>query len=304
MNCSMLRQESGFCIEKLFLCMKLNIRKWRSTPRVPVLAAAIVAFGFWTTGGVSQVAEQMGLRVSPWLLPHIFANPLMMSLFGFFTLFFYSDAPFVDSHTPFVVVRAGRKNWIAGQLLYLFVSSVLYTLFWYGATLVPVLPRLTVSPDWGEMIGMLADGSAYTVAAENGITLGYYVNAELCDILTGLQATGLALLLMWLVSLFLATLMFCLNLIARHNAGVVAAGIFSYLPVFAASYFVLMIWGGRLYYISPVSWCSLYSLDISGRGTVPGIGYAVAVLLFLSISMMVLSAKWYCSADFSVEEHD
>lgn len=302
MKHSMPSRENGFSVKLVFFCMKLNIRKWVSTPRIPVLCAAILAFGYGTTGGVEQVANRMGMRVSPWLLPHFFANPLMMCLFGFFTLFFYCNAPFFDRHSSFVMIRTGRNNWIWAQILYIIVSSVLYTLVWFLASLLPVLPRLSLTADWGDLLYRIADGTANQVADQYGISLTYYVSDGVCRTFTGPQATLLSLLLLWLVTLFIGMLVFCFNLISGYNLGVIATGVVSFMALFVSSPLVLMFLGEKPYYISPVSWCSLYSLDFAGTGRMPGVGFAIIVLIFLSVCFICVSVQWFRRMDVSLEE--
>lgn len=114
------------------------------------------------------------ISASPWMFPHLFSNPLMISLFGFFTLFFYCDAPFLDDMSTFSLVRMGKRDWINGQLLYIVVSALLYTGYWFLCSVIWLLPKLCLTADWGDLITGIADGSVVSLAAEREIVMTFY----------------------------------------------------------------------------------------------------------------------------------
>ena len=286
MNSLTLSMENGYNIKVLSLCLRMSFRKWFLSPRIPVFFLFILSFGFWTSGGVASLAAAMGEGVSPWLLPHYFANPLMMSLFGFLVTFLFNDAPFYDSHTGFVLIRSGRKNWILAQILYVIIASFLNALCWLLASLLPLIGKLQLTGDWGKVILSLANGQADAVAAEQNIVLAIFPDIRICTQHGGLQATLLSFLLLWFVAAFLGFVIFCLNYFLGNNWGVIFSGLLSFLAFFSTSYFVYFFFGAKLLYFSPVNWCSLYSLFCSGNEGAPSL-FFVFLILSVGSGMMI-----------------
>lgn len=85
-------------------------------------------------------------------------------------LLLFCDAPFIDSEQPYIVLRSGRKKWVAGQIAYIAISSALFTLFLYLLTLLLLLPWLEFSTEWGKAIGTLAQT---TTGYDLGITITF-----------------------------------------------------------------------------------------------------------------------------------
>ena len=60
-----------------------------------------------------------------------------------------SDAPFRSRQQQFVLQRVGKRIWAAGQLLYLFLACLVFTLLLWVLTWIFLLPRL----EWGMGLG-------------------------------------------------------------------------------------------------------------------------------------------------------
>ncbi len=53
---------------------------------------------------------------------------LSFSILGIMILF--CDAPFINAGTSFLLIRSSRKNWVVGQIIYIFIASLIYYLFY------------------------------------------------------------------------------------------------------------------------------------------------------------------------------
>ena len=298
MKCSTPSMENGYNIKVILLCLRMSFRKWFLSLRIPMLFLLIISFGYWTSGDVSSVAKIMGERVAPWLLPHYFANPLMMTLFGFLVTFLFNDAPFYDNHTAFVLIRSGRKNWIVAQILYVIVAAFLNAVCWFLASILPVLGRVQFTSDWGKVLLSIASGQGQAIAAQHGVVLNFYVDANVCKVYSGLETTLLAFLLLWLVGAFLGFLIFAFNFFLKNNWGVIVSGFLSFLPVFSS---FLLIYGGELgskiFYVSPVGWCSLYSISLDGKMGYPSLPYVFSVLVIGSLIMAFVLGRQFRKKD-------
>ena len=289
--------KNGYNMKVIRLCLRTCFQKWFMSPRIPVLFLFVLSFGFWTRGGVASIAKIMDEPVSPWLLPHYFANPLMMSLFGFLVTFLFNDAPFYDHHTAFVLIRSGRKNWIVAKVLYVVIAAFLNALCWLVASLLPVLGRLQFTSDWGKVMISLANGQGASIAAEHDIPLAFFVSNQICDQYSGPEAMLLSFLLLWFVGVFLGFLIFCFNAWLGNNWGVIASGILSFLALFSTTYFIYWFFGNKLLYFSPVNWCSLYSLATGENISAPSLFHVFLVLSLCICGMIELIGKRFQKHD-------
>src|SRR5690625_3817274 len=123
------------------LCLGVNFRKWLVNPRIYALAVFIIAFLIYHQSGLSQFAGAHNQGVTPWVFPHL-TTPPVLHVFATFAIILFSDAPFEDKHMPFLMIRSGRRNWIIGQLIYILMASLIYTLFVFIISILALLPNL------------------------------------------------------------------------------------------------------------------------------------------------------------------
>ncbi len=114
-----------------------------------------ISAGMWTA--------QSGRGFSPSCLAH--RGPLSRCIWAFVLLL--SDAPFRSRQQQFVLQRVGKRIWAAGQLLYLFLACLVFTLLlWVLTWIFLFLPRLEWGWDWGPVL---------TTVAASGISPEYGV---------------------------------------------------------------------------------------------------------------------------------
>ncbi len=276
--------------KKVVLCACSNFRKWKFSARVYMVGLTVLIFGFWSVADISQYAASRGLGVTPWLLSGYYFMPTLLSVYGFLVIMLFSNAPFADSHAPFLVVRTGRLPWILGQILYIFLAAFLLVFLHFCMIILLCLPNVGFSSDWGTIIRSIAIDPS--LAGMSTIL----VNSEMVGAFTGPEATLLTMLLMWLVAVFLGAVVFAFNIISGKNTGIVIAGFFVFISFFS-NYMGQLVFGSWLQYIAPVNWCSLYGLSWNGNSTLPGIPYAISVLSIGSIVLFILSGVIYCKKD-------
>ena len=276
-------------------CASANFKKWPAMPQIWGIVGMVLVFSISNLSGVVELSVAAGVRIAPWILPHFFGMPVMLVVYGFLTTFLFSDAPFRDAFSQFLEVRVGKRNWIRGQVLYILEASAVYALFYLAVSVLAILPRIYVTSDWGELIRYLAyGGDAQAVEGSFDVVIsGISFYEGILEAFTPLEAMALSLLLIFLVSSFLGLLIFACQILAGRGAGVVAAGFFTFLSYFCC-YVGWMMFEGKLFFFSPVSWVSLGYLDIRGVGGGPDVVYAVAVLTAAILCLAELGVKVYC----------
>lgn len=125
----------------------------------------------------------------------------------------------------------------------------------------------------------------YTLAASNAgqvynVPLSFSYNIILAY--SPIAATAISMCLTWLVCSFIGVLILALNLFKRKSGVFIAAG-FILLEVIALNS------AFSTTYFSPVSWCSLACLNITGYSQYPSVVYAFSVLLASILGLALFS---------------
>lgn len=282
-----------------FLCARINFRKWIVTPRIWVLAVFLACFLAYNSSGLVQLASAMNSGVTPWVFPGLFLTPVMVSVFGCFTMLLFCDAPFLDRHTPFVEIRTGRKAWILGQLLYIILASLVYTVYVFLVSVLVLVPHLELSGDWGVLLRSLAADSS--LASQKGIALTVFADPVIVGQFSGPQATLIACAFFWLVAVLVGVLIFAFNIMVGKMSGLVAAG-----AVIALSYYSVYLAqasfhnGWIFHYVSPLNWCSISNLNWGGNTQVPSPVYALIFSLSAIILLSIFSVISFFRNDLPV----
>ncbi|WP_281890569.1 hypothetical protein [Paenibacillus sp. YYML68] len=286
-------------LKTIWLCAMINFSKWKVNPRIYTLAAIIVAFAIWVFSWIADYAAAVGVPVSPWVFPFFLTRPIMVSIFGCLTLLLFCDAPFTDSHTPFLMIRTSRRNWVLGQLLYIMMAAFVYTAFFVVASVVALIPHLQLTADWGAVLRTIAYNPSSL--SKYGITSLADVAGPAITLFSPVQAMFISFGLFALVSIFIGVLIFCFNIVLRRMSGLIVAGGFTVLSYFSI-YVGKMSYGNAPYYISPINWSSMIYLDFGYTGSMPSPIYAVTVLVGSIVLMSIVSVIVFCKQDVSILE--
>ena len=210
-----------------------------------------------------------------------FFNHLMIQL-GIVLMF--SNAPFKGGSAQFTVMRMGYGKWCAGQILYIFAASGIFTVSLFALTNIFVIGTAAYSLKWGKALSTL-------MASHSGV--GTWISERIKPQFTPLEALLNNMLLIFLLAVFLGLLIFFFSSVVGRSSGVIAAAavvLLGMYPEYAENI-------PRAVKISP---CSLTNLDFvtknSGMSFFPSLSYSYAVLsglviLFIAANIIVYSNK-------------
>ena len=192
----------------------------------------------------------------------------------------YTYIPFTDSNQLFVILRSGRRSWVTGQLLYVFMTSAVYYLFIFAATLLLSLPYSDWSTEWGKVINTIANTD---IAQNNG---AYFVEASslITTFFTPIQAVWFTFLLSVLSASVLGLIIFLLNI--TTNTRSIGIAVSASLTVLS-----FMVANGDLGYLlkfSPLSWNTLNNIDVGGKTSNPSFVYCIAVYITAIVILTAL----------------
>lgn len=287
-------------MKNIYFCTMMNFRKSTVDVKIYVLLALVITFNVSNLSDVYEYSRVVGVGVSPWIFPHLLINPMSVPIFGCFALLLFSSAPFVDRHKPFVVIRTGKTSWILGQLLYVFITSLLYTLLIYLITVISFIPFIEFTKDWGKVMRTLAVNP--NSAVSKGITLTSLINNNIISQFSAIEATLISLGLFFLVTLFIGMVIFSLNLMIGRMSGVITVSILIFISYFSIYVGVLTI-GYKTFYFSPLSWGTMQYIDWYSSGDSPSFTYAISFQIIVSIILGILSIIIYLKRDMITAEN-
>ena len=221
------------------------------------------------------LATQLELPVSIWCLPLLLTKSgnQMFLILGAVLLF--CDAPFLYDNSGWQIIRAGRKCWFWGNIGYMAVLSLIYTV---SVAVIPVLfeiPHISFKNEWGALLGSMAQTS---LANQYGLTsLSYQIMARYDP----MEAMGYVLLAVWLNTMLIGVVNYTANLLIRQGSGPVFCLFIGLTPVLldrALPPFVYIS-----YYLSPPAWLNLENYNWDGYGAAPAPGYIYGALIGLIV---------------------
>ncbi|MBQ7432882.1 MAG: hypothetical protein IJV50_05405 [Lachnospiraceae bacterium] len=269
-----------------------NLAEWRKNDRILVLLVLSALLICVYIGKLPVYAVVHHQKNTLFLLPLLFAdamnaNGLLKVLLFFGTIFLFCNAPFLDEHKYFLILRSHRSGWWLGEVLYVIAGSFCYMLELFVISTLIALPCASIGQGWGESI-MTAFDSPPDVYLQ--IVTGISLPPVLLLNTTPETAIWYTFLVSWLVMVLLGLLIYCINLYSGKSWPGVAVAVFLVLldPVLRytqTSYNMFDL------LLSPVSWSSIENVQkYSGVGmlTIP---YIVAAGLGLSALLIFLIAR-------------
>ncbi len=263
----------------------MHIRKMLEEPRVWMVFFLVFVQMYFKSAELREAAEKYGYGLNlVAFLPLIFGGKLgfsrILAMFG--VVFLFCNAPFMDDNQKFVFMRTKKKGWNRGTLFYIWLFSFFYIMLVWGSAIVPALPYIGLSDQWGTVIEKISiTGELSGLIVDDSMLVKYSV--------TG--AGMLEFTLLWLSSVFLGVLIYLAGLLFSGKAGIVTGSLFILLD--GISLCLPENLRVMLFYLSPISLQQIWCLDTNNSNYYPSPVYAVG---YLAAVCLVISAV--CSAVF------
>lgn len=259
----------------------INIKKWFTNPRIYILGLIMGLVLICYSYDYYKVSSEIGYGVNILgLFVSVYGGApgftRIMTLFGSVLLF--CDAPFMDENQQFVYLRLGRKRWVAGTIIYVFVASFIYTLYLILALALGVLPNIGISAEWGELFEVTSINSGVTKA---GITQKVLMDySVLTSFLYMFDAVFLSCVIIGLV-------MYIVALFAKKGECIlVGCGIIIIEGV--GLYFTENI-SNILFHVSPLSLMQIWCLDDgSGNSYYPDMNFGIVFYVVVTIVLLLI----------------
>ena len=213
----------------------------------------------------------------------------------------FADMPFISQATPYWLVRTKRKIWLAGQIIYVILATVIYNIFLAVMLGIMGAPFSFTGNVWSETAAMLGYGGGESITVpvsikNNGKLNSLYVRSNSVWTCT------------FIYSFYRSFSCLFLNLAAGNMAGVIGA--------FAVSLYGLLLnpdvfrklfhftesqeYRANVFcgWLSPLNQAT-FPMHSFGYDYLPGIGMSMFIFAILIIALIGLSAVRIKGYNFS-----
>lgn len=244
----------------------------------------IGSVNFWTPfilalAAVYEMAHPLGELCAKYSIPvnGFSAAFIWTERFTVFILFLgvfimFCDLPFKDNQQMFLLSRSGKRVWIFSQALYVIFMSFAYTAFIFVSFCAILIPNIAFDvKSWGKIMRSFA--ATNIGESVNKIKTTANVLEDFPPLEGFLYSFGTA----FGGAVVLGLIMLCLNMIVKHNSGIVVSGGLIFLFMFGYMGFGGFLW----YYFTPLCWCSINYADKHGISGYPDVSWIIAALCII-----------------------
>lgn len=230
------------------------------------------------TDTINKFSESVDIKVCPWIFPFLMQEKYIQFLFLAGAVLLFCDAPFVDGGSSYEIIRAGKKNWIVGKIIYMFSLSVIYTSGIVLITILLLIPHVTFQNSWGKVLGTLAQTNAAAVFGNAYIELDYGIMLKYHPVTAMLFSYILSFCVCFIVGLCVLVM----NLYFKKIPGALGGMAIALMSYFQNNFSDLYI----MSYVSPTSWLDIALWNREVTLSYPSVNYMIT---FLSMTIIVLS---------------
>jgi hypothetical protein len=256
----------------------------------------MVLFVYALIGDITGYAQELGVGIHPWIFPFLMRNGLVITplMLGFVLLI--ADAPFRNRHQQFILLRMGKRTWMGGQILYLLLLSITFTVLLFILSVACTIPETEFSTEWGSFLTTIAIGNLPGKYGSIDASYGVMKNATPIEV-TLWSATSLTLVC-FLLGL---TMMLC-NLWVKKGVGTALVSATVIMPLmtryFQSSGYIYRY----LTWITPMNWPDRSIMGHTGQN-LPSYAYGIYMPLILSLLLVIvaMSTVHRCNLDTDKE---
>ncbi len=210
-----------FRIRQMFSVAAYNFRSWRRNPRIVITFALAFILCFLLSDKVVRFAKEYKTTmqiVEAFVWTFEDGNSVLLS--SLLLILLFADMPFITTGTPLYLLRIDRKTWLAGQILYITITTSLYMVFILASTSLVCMSNSFIGNMWSATAAILGYSGA-------GHALLLPSEVKTMEMSTPYECMATILLLMLLYSLLMAFIMLIFNIRKGQRAGAVSVFIFS-----------------------------------------------------------------------------
>lgn len=289
----------GNGIRQIFTLTAINFRRWRSSPQIWLAFGLGFVACFLLTNKTVEFAASHG-TVMQIFEPFIwtFGDAKSILLISLCLLLLFADMPSLGAEVPLMLIRTTRRRWMAAQILYLVLATLIFTLFLLFASCILCSQYGFPANMWSETAAILS----YSAIGQH-ITVPTFV--KVLELTYPYACTLHIFLLMLGYSMTLSGLMFFGNLL-RRRLGMVLGILFSGFGLFLnpdiiSEWFQLSLYQSRTAnilfgWLSPLNHATYYMHNF-GYDNLPRLHHSY--LMFAGLSALLFFLAFWKSKRYA-----
>lgn len=200
-----------------------HIKAWKSSLRI--WAAFFLGLGICLKNGIQYLSFIHVMDSSVQIFePYIVIGSRIPFFMGILlgSLLLLSDAPFVNTLSQYEIIRIGRIKWLWGQITYIFISCILYSIMMLAFLCIVTVfySEPSLENTWSEGMNILAVKQPAFIVRKFAFSFAF---PEMIDALTPLKAVGETLVFNSLYMFFIGCVILVVNLMTKRCLGWVMA---------------------------------------------------------------------------------
>ena len=242
---------------------------------------------------ISKMTSEFKTPINGFSVSFLLSNKYVTFILFLGLFILLSDMPTRDEQQKYLLVRSGRIPWVLGQLVYVFIVTLIYLLFFFTSYFIVLSPYIAFDPfNWGKVVRSISGTNAYDVFGMN-IQMPPKVLSDYRPLDAFECSAGMALF----IALTIGGVFFTLNLISKNFTGHITVGIVIIMYLFVNDTNAINV---KMYYLSPIGWCSLSLMDKSRSSVMPDYPYAISFLALVMLVTLVI-IFFYCNKKVNLD---
>lgn len=204
-----------------------HFRLWKKNPRVIMTFVLAFLLCLMLSDKAVTFADNYGTTLQMFeVFTWTFGDADSVMISSLLLILLFADMPLLSQATPYYLVRTRRSIWVWGQILYVVLATIVYSLFLLGVTCIICAPIAFPGNKWSETAAMLGYSGA-------GREIALPASLKTMELSYPYQCTAVIFLLITLYALLLVTVMLLLRLGKKSFLGT--------LGVFGVNLFGLLL---------------------------------------------------------------
>lgn len=261
-------------LRPIFKVCLYNMKLWSSNPRIYIVGVLSLIIAW--TGANEYIQYLSEYQIVPNLIELyiVVLSDFYTFSYALFCIFLIlCDAPFIYPGTNFVLIRAQRKNWAMGQVLYIFSTSLLYYVFLFFLVIIVHRSNGFLSNVWSQ--------KSYIIV-NNSLSFSE-IFGNIIYIFTPISAATIMTTLNILYVNILSLIIYIVNSNRSKGYG------FALISIVHVLGYLAEFSGSRLLrFISPVIHSTLQFHNFGYNNQLPTISMSFGFLLFIYSGLIVL----------------
>lgn len=246
-----------------------------------------------------QYSVDMDYPCSWCIFPFVMSSFSYLILFWFAVIYVNSDVPFMQHVNMYHAIRMGRRRWALGQIGGIFVRSFVMVVLSAVSTILPLLPDIEWTNEWGSLLRTAAWTNALN-QYQGSVTVYYEIFSEFSP----LSLMALEIFICTMLCTMMGVLMFALSLFFNKICAVAGSIALAIAMFFVVSVPVQLRY--KLAFLIPTVWAELARIATPSLGYywLPSLTYMVVFLILTILGMSIFILVKVRQIEFDWENED